>query len=157
MDAVDLLLLEHPFTIGDQVMIGGLEGIVENIRVRDTQILTYAGERIFIPNKMVFANPIINFTQTPSLRSEARLGIKDAQQISAAKNAALSAIRSVSFVIEQPEPQVTFEWEKDHIVLVIKFWIESDRALTEKAKSAVLQAVLDEFDKCGISYIPERS
>lgn len=150
-----ILLLEHPFTIGDQVKIAGLEGMVENIKVRDTQILTYDGERIFIPNKVVFSNPIINFTSTPSLRSELKVGIKQASDIPEAKNAAMRAMRKCPHVIEQPEPSVMVDWEKEHIVLILNFWIPSDRASTGRVGSAVLEKVFEELAKENIGFLPQ--
>ncbi|MGA1411174.1 MAG: mechanosensitive ion channel family protein, partial [Prochlorotrichaceae cyanobacterium] len=48
-----LLLLESPFEIGDQIQIGEFEGEVDEITIRATQIHTYQGERILIPNSIV--------------------------------------------------------------------------------------------------------
>ncbi|MGD1910544.1 MAG: mechanosensitive ion channel family protein, partial [Rivularia sp. (in: cyanobacteria)] len=39
-----LLLLQEPFKIGDQIVIGDYEGTVERVDIRTTQIRTYNGE-----------------------------------------------------------------------------------------------------------------
>ena len=43
-----ILLVEEPFRIGDEVVIGDYQGKVENISIRTTKIRTYNGERVFI-------------------------------------------------------------------------------------------------------------
>jgi small conductance mechanosensitive channel len=53
-----LLLLQEPFQIGDWITITGLEGQVEDIQTRATVIRTADGNRIVIPNAVLFTNPV---------------------------------------------------------------------------------------------------
>ena len=54
------ILVERPFRIGDWVRIGGAEGRVEEVGVRLTALRTHAGERIIVPNTVVFSSIIEN-------------------------------------------------------------------------------------------------
>jgi len=45
-----LLLLNESFRLGDQVIVDQYEGTIEDITIRATQIKTYQGERVVIPN-----------------------------------------------------------------------------------------------------------
>ena len=49
-----LLLLNEPFLWGDQIFVEGFEGTVEKISMCSTQILTDRGERVIVPNAIVF-------------------------------------------------------------------------------------------------------
>jgi small conductance mechanosensitive channel len=49
-----LLLLHEPFLLGDQIFVANFEGTVEKIWMRSTQILTERGERVIVPNALVF-------------------------------------------------------------------------------------------------------
>jgi small-conductance mechanosensitive channel len=49
-----LLLLHEPFLGGDQIFVEGFEGTLEKISMRSTQILTDRGERVIVPNAIVF-------------------------------------------------------------------------------------------------------
>jgi len=49
-----LLLLHEPFLLGAQIFVEGFEGTVEKISMRSTQILTDRGERVIVPNAIVF-------------------------------------------------------------------------------------------------------
>jgi small conductance mechanosensitive channel len=54
-----LLLLQEPFRMGDWITITGLEGKVEDIQTRATVISTSGGQRIVIPNAVLFTNPVV--------------------------------------------------------------------------------------------------
>lgn len=136
-----ILLMQHPFTIGDQIKVGAQEGVVENIRVRDTQVLTYAGERVFIPNKTVFDSPIINFSSTPTLRADLRVQLACDADAAATMKAAIEVLSCTDGVLEQPPPSVLLDVDEDATVLVLRFWTDSDRNYEMKVKSALLEAL----------------
>jgi small-conductance mechanosensitive channel len=54
------ILVERPFRIGDYVRVGVVEGRVEDVGVRLTTLRTAAGERIIVPNTVVFSSIIEN-------------------------------------------------------------------------------------------------
>jgi small conductance mechanosensitive channel len=136
-----VLLIQHPFTIGDQIRVGDLEGVVENIKVRDTQILTYAGERVFIPNKTVFDNPIVNYSSTPTLRVDLRVQLSEGDDVEESRAGALRALEATEGVLGQPQPVVLIERDKECVVLVLRFWTDSDRNRELKLRSTVLEAL----------------
>lgn len=146
-----ILLLQHPFTIGDQVRVGLEEGVVENVRIRDTQILTWEGERVYIPNKTVFNSPIINYTSTPALRIDVRMSIRYEEDIDRARYLAYRVMRQSKGVLEQPEPMVLVEPEAESVVLVCRFWMGSDRNRRLVAQSEVSEGIIREFERVGIT------
>ncbi len=54
-----LILLQEPFDLGDWISVTGLEGKVEDIQTRATIITTRDGQRVVIPNAVLFTNPVI--------------------------------------------------------------------------------------------------
>lgn len=54
-----LLLLQEPFALGDWISTTGLEGKVDDIQTRATIITNADGQRIVIPNAVLFTNPVI--------------------------------------------------------------------------------------------------
>ena len=54
------ILVERPFRIGDKIRIGVAEGRVEEVGVRLTTLRTPAGDRIIVPNTVVFSSVIEN-------------------------------------------------------------------------------------------------
>jgi small-conductance mechanosensitive channel len=54
------ILVERPFRIGDHVRVGAVEGRVEDVGVRLTTLRTASGDRIIVPNTVVFSSIIEN-------------------------------------------------------------------------------------------------
>src|SRR5258706_688072 len=54
-----LLLLQEPFRIGDWITIAGFQGKVQDIQTRATVISAPEGQRIVIPNAVLFTNPLV--------------------------------------------------------------------------------------------------
>lgn len=71
------ILVERPFRIGDHVRIGAAEGRVEEVGIRLTTLRTTAGDRIVVPNSVVFASVIENSSLgTVDRQKYAALGIE---------------------------------------------------------------------------------
>ena len=54
------ILVERPYRIGDRVRIGANEGRVEDVGVRLTHLRGAGGDRIAVPNSLVFASVVEN-------------------------------------------------------------------------------------------------
>lgn len=70
-----ILLIEEPFRIGDEVIIGEYQGTIAHISIRTTQILTYQGERVLLPNSTVFTDAVKVFTAHAHRRTDLGLGV----------------------------------------------------------------------------------
>jgi small-conductance mechanosensitive channel len=57
-----LILTEQPFLTGDRIKIRDVEGDVERIDLRTTVIRSTNGDRIAVPNALMFSDPIINLS-----------------------------------------------------------------------------------------------
>jgi len=53
-----MILLYHPFNIGDNISVAGQSGIVASISLRYTE-LTTDGQRILVPNQSIFSNSVV--------------------------------------------------------------------------------------------------
>jgi small-conductance mechanosensitive channel len=53
-----LLLLQEPFQLGDFISVTGIEGNVSDIQARATIVTTTEGRNVFIPNAIIFTNPV---------------------------------------------------------------------------------------------------
>ena len=55
-----LILLSEPFKIGDDIIVNGMEGTVEDIQIRATFLRSPDGRRIVIPNATVYTLSLIH-------------------------------------------------------------------------------------------------
>ncbi len=70
-----VVMMDHPFHLGDVVKIGASEGSVEDIGLRSTRLRTGARSQIIIPNKTVASEAITNYTRMPQRRVDQTIGL----------------------------------------------------------------------------------
>ena len=135
-----LLLVRQPFAIGDAVTVGGYDGSVLDITMRDTVIKTWDGEVVIIPNNQIFENPITNYSQVTRRRRTIMIGLGYGQDVAHAMQVFLDALRSVPGVLQEPAPTVLAESMGDSaLVLAARFWVDQQaNGLFDVHSNAVL-------------------
>jgi len=69
------ILLDRPFTVGDWIKVGDVEGVVEDIGFRSTRIRTWPATLVSIPNKTVAGGAIDNWSKMPKRRVVQTVGV----------------------------------------------------------------------------------
>lgn len=146
-----ILLTQRPFTIGDRIIIGDIEGIVSNIRIRDTQITTYDGRLVYIPNNTLSTSNIINLTAFPERRADIDIGISYDSDIEKAVNLCLTTVASIRGVVKEPAPEVlVMGFAESAITLQVRVWIDQENENYLQIKSDVHKIIKEAFDKAGV-------
>ncbi len=70
-----VLLVDRPFSIGDWIVAGDTEGIVESVGFRSTKIRTFGKTLITIPNSSIVDRDIDNITRRKVRRIKFNLGV----------------------------------------------------------------------------------
>ncbi|MGI6366028.1 MAG: mechanosensitive ion channel family protein [Bacillota bacterium] len=70
-----VILTEKPFTIGDWIVAGDVEGTVEDITFRSTKVRTFAQALITMPNSVLAKQPITNWTKMGKRRVNFTFGV----------------------------------------------------------------------------------
>jgi small-conductance mechanosensitive channel len=134
-----VLLLEHPFTRGDQIAMGDVEGTVEDVRVRATQLRTPDGQQLIIPNKLLFTSVLTNSTATMHRRVDVRLSVPGAEVSSKLRERLLESVATVEGV-RSPRLLVQ-DLDDDKIELLLWFWVDPRRyPELQRVRSEVLEA-----------------
>lgn len=89
-----MILFDRPFSIGDWVKAGDMEGTVEDIGFRSTRIRTFAKTLITVPNSRLMNMSIDNFSQMPKRRIKLSIGVTYATT-AAQMREAVSAIKQL--------------------------------------------------------------
>jgi small conductance mechanosensitive channel len=136
-----VLLLEHPFTKGDYIAVNGTEGRVEDIQVRATQLRSPDGQRVLVPNKLLFTNVVTNASATMRRRVEVVLELPYGQDAAKARELLLAAAAGVDGVSEDPPPRLlTEDLGESALSLRLWFWVDPRAADPVRVRSAVLEA-----------------
>ena len=146
-----LLLLHEPFQLGDQIQIGNFEGTVEDIAIRSTQIRTYQGERIVIPNATIFTSEIRVFTALPQRRTDVPIGVDYETALPQAIEVLRNAVSGIEGVLPEPPPLVdVVSISENSIQMIVRYWTKPMKADVLRTQTRVIVALKQACDRNGI-------
>jgi small-conductance mechanosensitive channel len=151
-----LLQARRPIRRGDQVLLDNkFEGVVEDIDLRNVALRTYDGLDVFIPNKTVLENPIVNYTRTPLRRASLEIGIGYGIDLGEAQRVLCEATKRTTGVKPLPAPAAwVCEFGDSSVRFTLLFWHSSD---PWRARSDVAMSVKVALDAAGIAMpFPQR-
>ncbi|WP_035990987.1 mechanosensitive ion channel family protein [Leptolyngbya sp. KIOST-1] len=147
-----LLLVEEPFRLGDQVMMCDFEGTVEAIKIRSTQLRTYTGELVEIPNAIVFTNPVRVLTAYGSRRTDLAIGVDYTTPLPLAKRTFLAVLDRAEGVLNDPAPEVDVVGFGDSSIdFKVRYWTTPQMAVVRRIQTQVAMALKAACDEAGIS------
>jgi len=91
-----------PFVIGQMIEVGGVMGVVDNISTLHTTIRTFDGAMVFLPNPLVLASKIINFSDIAERRIALNLTVHLDADIKEVRNRLLSIMGADERVLDDP-------------------------------------------------------
>jgi small conductance mechanosensitive channel len=148
------LSIEHPFRAGHLIRSKDIQGVVQRIRLRWTEIVAPEGQLLLVPNKQVFENPITNFTTSGKRRVDLKAGVGYGDDLETVRNVGIAAIEQVSTRTPNTQVELYFEEFGDSTIhLVVRFWIPfvARQADYLRAKSEAIERLKRAFDENGIS------
>ena len=146
-----ILSVRNPFSTGDLIEVDGFTGIVQNLNIRTTVLLTLDGSYVQIPNAIVFKSTIKNFSGTTSRRADFAVGISYDSATTKAQMLIANVLKEHPAVLDVPEPLVLVEELGAATVnLRIFYWFASATYSPDKINSALLRLTKDALLKGGI-------
>lgn len=70
-----VVFIDRPFQVGDWVEIGAVEGTVETVDIRTTQIRTFSNSLITVPNSQMTVTAIQNWSRMQKRRIKMEIGV----------------------------------------------------------------------------------
>lgn len=152
-----LLSLERPFQVGDGVSIDGVDGTVEDIGFLTTKIISNKGQRVFIPNQIIFTRSFSNLTALGKHRVIIPIGVSYDDDLERVQQVTLDELSRCDFIETDPAPQVFFvnvgAYTYDYS---IRFWIKINppHVTYLSAQSQVIIALKKRYEqeKINIAY-----
>jgi small-conductance mechanosensitive channel len=147
-----MLLFQRPFTIGDQVRIDAVEGMVENIRVRDTVLRAADGTLVYLPNEKVFTATIANVSSPATRRAEVVIAVDAGADLSVAIRTAAETLAGQDAVLDDPPPDVLVTALADGAVkIACRFWVDTAAGSFARAESDVASALKTAMDEAEVA------
>jgi len=150
-----LILLLRPFELGDEIVIGETEGAVQRIDLRATEIRTYDGRSVLVPNAELFTMRVTNNTASPVRRGSVILPLGYDVDLPRVLEIIRRAIDETPGVLTKPPNTVIIrEMNAEDIVLELRFWTESTRRDFLEAASEVSKSVVAALKEAAVP-LPE--
>ena len=146
-----LILIQRPFRIDDQIIIGDYEGTVEQIDIRTTKLRTYGGERVLVPNSEVYTSAIVVKTAYSKRRTDLAVGVDYNTSLPEAKQILQRTIERVEGVLNKPVPEIDLVGFGDSSIdFVVRYWTKPRQAQVRAAQTAAIIAIKRALDAADI-------
>jgi len=121
-----LLLVQHPFRIGDFVEAAGVSGTVQDIQLFTTILATPDNVKVIVPNAKIYGNTIRNYAGYDTRRIDLVVGIGYGASIKEASSSALELMQGDRRILKEPAPQVLVtELADSSVNLTLRMWAAS--------------------------------
>lgn len=153
-----ILLFERPIQLGDAIEVGTLMGHVRSIGIRSSNVRTFDGAEIIVPNGNLISNNVINWTLSDDRRRiELIIGVSYSSDPHKVKEILLKTVNEHPDIITDPEPTVFFrDLGESSLNFRMLFWTkEFDQWI--RIQSEILFKVFDDLKAAGIEIpFPQR-
>lgn len=124
-----ILLIEQPVRKGDFVKAGDTVGVIDDIGLRATTIITRDEVTMIVPNSMLITEPVINHSQpTLKVRIKITVGVAYGSDISKVRETLLGITESDTHILHDPPAEVRLEDFADSALLFsLLVWIPDAR------------------------------
>ncbi|MCA9790972.1 MAG: mechanosensitive ion channel, partial [Candidatus Eremiobacteraeota bacterium] len=96
-----LILLREPFRLGDYIEVDGYVGKVEEVTIRDTHVRQSDGQRVVLPNAMLFKNAVTVITDLPVRRTTITCGVGYGEDVAKARQVIVEAVKACDEVLDE--------------------------------------------------------
>jgi small-conductance mechanosensitive channel len=144
-----LLSIRHPFGIGDIIETNDLFGTVTKLNLRNTILRTPQGQIMYVPNKVVYENPLTNYTKNGERRIDLACGVSYGDDLKKAKDIAIDTLSNLDFKDSNRDVEFYYnEFGDSSINFSVRFWIDFEKLPDFwNAQSEAIIALKSAYDK----------
>lgn len=122
-----MILLYHPFDIGDAVEAGGVLGKVKEMSLVTTTILTFDNQEMVVPNTKIWGNTIRNITSQPYRRIDLTAHVGHDVDLDRAAEALHEIIDDDERILKDPPPTIRTHRITDYsVAFVVRPWARTE-------------------------------
>lgn len=152
-----ILAFERPVQIGDAIEVGNRYGVIKEIGIRSSKIVTVEGSEVIVPNGDMLSQHIVNWTLSSHYRRvELIVGVAYSTKLREAESILQQIINTQEGIQKKPAPLVlAHQFGDSSIDFRLLFWCDIDAWIA--VKSEVLIKVHQAFGEHGIEIpFPQR-
>lgn len=122
------LAIRRPFQVGQVIRSNDFYGVVEKIALRSTSLRVPEGQLVYLPNKKIFDNAIVNYSDSGQRRVDMKIGVSYGDNLEKVKRVAIEALSAIEHRDTSKPVELFFdEFGDSSINFEIRFWIDFHR------------------------------
>ena len=151
-----MILIYHPYDVGDLIEAGGVMGTVKAMNLVSTTIASLDNQKLVVPNGKIWGDVIRNITAEPNRRVDMTFGIAYADDVDHAESVLWDIVKSNALVLQDPEPVIRLHTLGESSVdFIVRPWARTSDYWT--VYWDITRAVKKRFDQENISIpFPQR-
>ena len=146
-----MLILFHPFRVGDVVTTAGVTGKVQQIDIFSTILHTPDNQRIIIPNAKITTDVIVNINANETRRIDLIVGISYDDDVKGARATLEEIIKADTRILADPAPTVALsDLGASSLDLVVRPWVKTEEYWD--VRFDLIESIKYTFDEKGYSF-----
>ena len=122
-----MLMILRPYKTGDFVQCGTISGTIKVIGVFCTEVMTFEGVYVSVPNSVIFGTPVTNYSRNETRRAVLSVGVSYSDDIEKGVEVIKQMLQEQELVLKDPAYEVYVDTLADSSVnLTIRFWAKTE-------------------------------
>lgn len=113
-----MILIFKPYKVGDLITVQGVTGVVEEIQIFNTMLLTGDHKKVIMPNSQSISGAITNLSEKKFLRVDLKVPVSYEIPFEKVEKVALQVLHNHPKVLKDPAPFVGIESYDSHNVMI---------------------------------------
>lgn len=145
-----------PYKVGNTIEVADFLGTVEATTFLNTRLKTLDGKTVFIPNRMIFNDTVVNFNFTPERQIKLSFDIRHDADLLKAKTILWEVLAEDPRILANPAARVlVLDLNGDSVQIGARPWVEN--ADYWKTRCDLIEKIKFHFDQEGIPFArPQR-
>lgn len=116
-----MIIIYQPIKVGEFIEFNGVSGVVKEIGILNTCILTGDMKTVFLPNGMLSTGIIVNWSRNKKIRVDVPFNIEANIDIDLAKSIIIEALKEHKLILKSPKPEVYIQQiQSGYIQLIVR-------------------------------------
>lgn len=145
-----MLVFFRPFKTGDYIEAAGISGTVVSVKIFNTILRTSDNRVITVPNALIYADTITNFSAEDKRRIDLVIGIGYDDDIARAKALIQGVLGQDDRILDEPPPvMLVVELGESSVDIAVRSWVNSGDY--SQVRSDLLEHIKRALEAAGLS------
>ncbi|MBS1517652.1 MAG: mechanosensitive ion channel family protein [Bacteroidetes bacterium] len=144
-----ILAFQRPFEVGDVIVSSEYTGSVTSVGLRTTNIKTFDGNDIYIPNSLILNNPLINYSRDSVRRFDFTVQLDYGIDVNKVRKLILEVLGNYEDILKEPKSVVSIDNLTSNVVVKCFYWLDTDKLRKSllETKGEIIEFCLDTLTK----------